>query len=82
MIAIGSIWKRRVTPATPDGWDSVRVVGCFQQAEQDEYVLKQADSFGEAISVTAADLEAAFDLEQPSPSVPAGDIYDTGSAWV
>jgi hypothetical protein len=62
MIALGSTWKRRVLPATPDEWERVTVTGIFEQ-EITEVCVRPADCFGPVISCPAADLEAAYDLE-------------------
>jgi hypothetical protein len=81
-IEIGSRWKRRVEPATDDGWQEIVVTGIFDQHEINEVVVRQADTFGPTLSVAPADLEAAFDLEQPASPAPTEDIYDSGAAWL
>jgi hypothetical protein len=81
-IEVGSIWKRRVVPATDDGWSTVEVTGVFDQQEGIEVCVRPATGFGRVLSVAPADLEAAFDLEQTAPPSVARDIFDTGGAWV
>jgi hypothetical protein len=81
-IEIGSRWKRRVVPATDDGWQEIVIAGVFDQQEVNEVVVRQADTFGPTISVSPADLEASFTLVAPASPAPTEDIYNSGAAWL
>jgi hypothetical protein len=82
--SIGQIWKRR-TPAEPDdGWGRIEVVGYFDQSLSgiSEHVVQPVGGF-ESVSVTAADLEQAFELEAAAPDVPKPTIgVDSLNQWV
>jgi hypothetical protein len=82
-VALNQIWKRRVLAAEPDDYDRVIVCGFVEQtAGADEWSLRPADSFGDPVSATAADLEAAFSLEQDAPQAGQADLYVSGEAWL
>jgi hypothetical protein len=79
---IGSRWKRRVEPAENDGYGIVEVTGVYEQQEISEVCVRAVGGFGPTLSVTPADLEAAFTLEQAAPAVATPDIADVGGAWL
>src|ERR1700710_2685912 len=77
-VALGQVWARRVV-GEPDPYDRVVVIGLVEQTSgANEWCLRPADSFGDSVSTTAADLEAAFSLSEDAPATDQADLYTTG----
>jgi hypothetical protein len=82
-VSLNQVWTRRVLAAVPDLYDRVIVCGFVEQTNgANEWSLRPADAFGDPVQATAADLEAAFSLEQDAPQVRPGDLYVSGEAWL
>jgi hypothetical protein len=79
-VRIGQQWKRRVE--CHDLWDHVLVVGRFEQQQSDEWVVQPVEGFAPNVSVTAADLAAAFSLDQEAPANQTPDLAAAGQAWL
>jgi hypothetical protein len=83
-VALNQTWRRRVRAVEADDpYDRVIVCGFVEQTNgADEWCLRPADSFGDPVSATAPDLEAAFALLEDAPQAGQADLYVNGEAWL